>query len=105
MLTLSRMMNDILKPRPRIILKSIFFSILMLIISFLSLNINLRIESDYIVLKILAMPANIAFIYSYFADNTAFYVICLIEFFIFAITFSMLLHFYYVIKRERNKNS
>ena len=88
-----------------IILKSIFCSILMLVISFFSVNINQQIEPDYIILKVLGMPANIAFIYSYFSGNTYFYLICLIEFIIFVITFSMILHFYYVIKRERKKKS
>ena len=86
-------------PVNKIIFYSILFSVLTIVVSFISININNK--SGYIILEILGYPASIALMFAYFSGDDAFYLICFIEFISFFITYCMILHFYYVIKRER----
>ncbi len=90
------------KQQSRILLRSIICSILTLSISFIAIIANQNLKSDYIILKILGMPANLAFMFSYFTDDLAFYIICFIELVAFLITYIMIFHFCYVIKKDRN---
>jgi hypothetical protein len=95
----NKMTNEFPNSKNKIILYSILFSVLTIVISFISININNK--SGYIILEILGYPASIALMFAYFSGDDAFYLICLIEFVSFFITYCMILHFYYVIKRER----
>lgn len=87
-----------------IIKYSISCSVLIIFISFISTIVAKEIPSDYLIIKIISFPANLAFLFAHFSGDTAFYFICFIELLVFFVNFCMIFYFIDKFKKQKNQN-